>query len=162
MSKNWIESATVADIMSRSPLTVEPADDVTTALDVMRTHKIRHVPVVADDGEVLGILSERDLLSSPVVAVAREDEDGFDETGEALRPVKVDEVYTRSPETIDEDAPLADAARVLLENKFGCLPVMRGSELVGILTESDFIKLVLRELEAAGSDEAERSLEAEL
>lgn len=126
----------VSDAMTRDPLTVTPRADAAHALGMMRERKIRHLPVVDDDGELIGIVSERDLLRN---ALIDEEEQGIHS--------RIELFYTRDPETIEEDAPLADAARTLLDNKFGCLPVMKGHDLVGILTEADFVKSVLAELE---------------
>ena len=140
----------VMDLMTEKPLSVSPRDDVGLALDYMDEYKIRHLPVIDSDGELLGIISQRDLLMTPIVGESEE----FDEDSDAyeieLRETKVDEVYTRTPETIDEDESLIIAAQTLLENKIGCLPVTKGSQLVGILTEADFVRLVLSELDEEG------------
>jgi CBS domain-containing membrane protein len=59
---------------------------------------------------------------------------------EILRRTSVAEVMTSEVETADPDLPLSEAAKVMFENKFGCLPVLESSKLVGILTESDFVR----------------------
>jgi len=136
----------VADAMTSDPITVSPDDNIDTALECMRTHKIRHIPVVGDAGDLLGILSDRDLAEVPLLHPASGD-DETNSQADALRAPKVDLVYTRSPETISGEDSLDEAARILLENKIGCLPVVENDALVGILTEADFVKLVLREME---------------
>lgn len=163
-----MEKLRVSDLMTPQPVTVSPRDTVLTAIELMRDSRIRHVPVVEDDGELVGILSDRDLASAPAVIVRRrpaeetlegEEEDEEIQSREAVRALPVQDVYIRDPETIDEDADLSEAARILLENKFGCLPVMRGNELVGIVTESDFVRFVLSRLEGEPEDRRESQLQ---
>lgn len=156
----------VSDLMTPQPVTVSPRDTVLTAIELMRDSRIRHVPVVEDDGELVGILSDRDLASAPAVIVRRrpaeetlQGDDEEIESREAVRALPVEDVYIRDPETIDEDADLSEAARILLENKFGCLPVMRGNELVGIVTESDFVRFVLGQLEGEPEDRRQGPLQ---
>jgi CBS domain-containing membrane protein len=153
--------------MTPDPVTVSPRDTVLTALELMRDSRIRHVPVVEDDGELIGILSDRDLSSAPAVIVRRrpaedavegEQEEEEIQGRDAVRALPVQDIYIRDPETIDEDADLSEAARILLENKFGCLPVMRGRELVGIVTESDFVRYVLDQLEGEPDERREGQL----
>jgi CBS domain-containing membrane protein len=164
-----MEKLRVSDLMTPDPVTVSPRDTVLTALELMRDSRIRHVPVVEDDGELIGILSDRDLSSAPAVIVRRRSAEDADEVEEAeeeeirgreaVRALPVQDVYVRDPETIDEDADLSEAARILLENKFGCLPVMRGHELVGIVTESDFVRFVLGQLEGEPDERREGKLQ---
>src|SRR5262249_34058144 len=59
-----------------------------------------------------------------------------------LKTISVAEIMTTSVETVEPDTPLSDAAQIMMENKYGCLPVLDGMELVGILTESDFVRFV--------------------
>jgi CBS domain-containing protein len=138
----------VSEVMTEFPITLSPDCDVVTAFNLMRDRKIRHIPIVDGDGEVLGILSERDI--GRVQDLRRDEDEGLtpDENDTPLRLAKIDEVYVRTPVTVDEETPLADAARLLLDNKIGCLPVTRGVELVGILTEADFVRLAIEDLES--------------
>lgn len=132
---------TVADLMTVDPVTVSPETDLGAVLELMDQRKIRHVLVVTGDGKLLGVLSHRDLVrAEPFLTGNGEEADD----AELTRTIKVDEIYTRDPETVDEDMSIFDAGTLLLENKFGCLPVVREDEPVGILTEADFVKLALR------------------
>jgi CBS domain-containing protein len=135
--------------MTPDPLTVSPSDDLADALEAMRDRGFRHLPVV-EDGEILGILSERDIVRLPLFVEDDDDLGEAEERADWLRTTKVEAGYVRSPETIDEDAPLAEAARILLDNKIGCVLVTRSAELVGILTEADFVRHVMDRLESDG------------
>jgi CBS domain-containing protein len=131
----------VSDVMSGDVTTLLQNDQLTIADDVMRLGRIRHLPVLDDDGAVVGIVSQRDLFRS---ALARSL--GYGEVAQTrvMGLMKVKEVMTNDVATIAPDAPLAEAARSMIERKIGCLVVTEGDRLVGILTEGDFLKLVVR------------------
>lgn len=139
-----------ADVMTECPVSVSPRESALDALSSMREHGIRHLLVVDEEGELLGVLSDRDLRGIPFVVFDRQDPED-EELARSLRDTTVDELYTRNPETISADTPLAEAGRLLVENKFGCLPVTSGAQVVGILTEADFVKLVVRSVSDAGA-----------
>lgn len=132
---------TVADLMSESVICVTANDNLAHAYELMSDRHIRHLPVVTADGDLDGLLTHRDLMRSSMFLTS----EALPISAEMqfLKATKVSECMTHSPETISPDTALADAAAILLENKFGCLPVVSGSNLVGILTESDFVRHVL-------------------
>jgi CBS domain-containing membrane protein len=140
------ENLTVADLMTANPVTVGPDDNLTEVNELMMDRAIRHVPVVDDEGNLVGLISHRDLVRSALYAF---NEIPYSEQKGFLEGTLVHSVMTNDPETIEADASVADAARIILENKFGCLPVVEGLQLVGILTESDFVKHLLLETEQA-------------
>jgi CBS domain-containing protein len=128
--------------MSAEVATVRRNDKLAIADDLMSLGRIRHTPVLDDEGdEVVGILSQRDLFRG---ALARAVGYGGHAQQKLLNLLVVKDVMTTDPVTTTPDAPLADAARTMLERKIGCLPVLEGGKLVGILTESDFVRLALR------------------
>jgi CBS domain-containing protein len=112
-------------------------DSLTIADQVMHLGRIRHMPVLDDEGQVVGIVSQRDLFRG---ALARALGYGAHAQQKLLGQLVVKEVMTNDPVTIGPDAPLAEAARLMLERKIGCLVVVEEGRLVGILTESDFVK----------------------
>src|SRR3989338_8174454 len=123
---------TVSDLMTRNLITVGLDDDLAHARDVMDAGHFRHLPVLNNDGELEGILSQRDLLR----LMAGLDSIPYSEQRRTMVATKVVEAMTTEPDTVQADASLRDAGQVLLENKYGCLPVVEGLTLVGILTEA--------------------------
>lgn len=128
----------VRDLMTREVATVKRNDQLSLADDVMTLGRIRHMPVLDDDGALAGILSQRDLLHG---ALARVLGYGTVARGKLMAALPVKEVMTPDPITIGPDAPLVEAAAIMRDHKLGSLPVVEGERLVGILTEGDFVKL---------------------
>lgn len=132
----------VRDLMSTEVVTLGRNDQLSLADDVMRLGRIRHMPVLDDDGETLcGIVSQRDLFRGALATTL-----GYGERAQriVLDTLLVKEVMTAEPATIGPDAPIREAAELMLSRKVGCLPVLEGGKLVGILTESDFLRLAVR------------------
>jgi CBS domain-containing protein len=123
--------------MSPEVTTLRRNDKLSIADDVMRLGRIRHLPVLDEDGQVVGIVSQRDLFRG---ALARALGYGAHAQQKILGQLVVKEVMTNDPITIGPDAPLAEAARLMLQRKIGALVVVDGDQLVGILTEADFVK----------------------
>jgi CBS domain-containing membrane protein len=118
----------VADFMTKDLVTVREGDDVALAESLLRLGGIRHLPVVRD-GKLVGLVTQRDVLRSG-------------ESGRAsARDLPVSEVMTRELVTVRPTTGLAQAARTMLERKYGCLPVCDDDgKLVGIVTEADFVR----------------------
>lgn len=127
------------DLMTPDVFTVTPDDDVLAAQELMYDKNIRHVLVVDDDGLLAGLVSDRDLLRRAVAA----EELPLTAQRAVLRTLKVRDVMTADVETVDVDDELATAAQLMLENKYGCLPVLEEGLLAGILTEADFVRLAV-------------------
>lgn len=128
----------VSDVMTADPVTVLPTDNLAHVYELMNGRSIRHLPVVNGDGELVGLISHRDLVR---VALFAFDDLPFTEQKTFLAETAAHEAMTTDPDTVEPGTPVAEAARLLFENKFGCLPVVEGTRLVGILTEADFVKL---------------------
>lgn len=135
----------VRDLMTRNVHALSPADTMLAAKQLIAERRIRHIPILSESGDFLGLVSQRDILSAGLSRFAEVDESIRQsiDSGLPLAEIMVVDVAVVSPE-----ASVREAAKVLLENKFGCLPVLEGRRLVGILTESDFMKLVVELLEA--------------
>jgi acetoin utilization protein AcuB len=127
--------------MTRNPITIGPAVPITEALDLMRREKIRRLPVVdKSHGKLVGIVAEEDLLyASPSPATSL----SVWEINYLLAKLQVREVMTEKVITVTEDETLENAARIMVDNKIGGLPVMRGETLVGIITETDLFKIFI-------------------
>lgn len=127
------------DLMTPDVLTVDADADVLSAQDLMYEKNIRHVPVVDGDGMLTGLVSDRDLIRR---VAAMTDDVPVTTQRDVLRSLKVRDVMTADVETVDVDDDLAAAAQLMLENKYGCLPVLEEGLLAGILTEADFVRYV--------------------
>jgi CBS domain-containing membrane protein len=131
----------VRDLMSDHVISVHPGESVDKVYDAMTERGIRHIAVIDDDGDLVGLVSHRDLLRHALIE--RSDLPFFIQRA-VLRRTRTEEVMTSEVETAEPDLPLAEAARIMFENKLGCLPVTEGWRVVGILTESDFVKYFTR------------------
>jgi len=127
----------VRDLMTKEVTTLRRNDKLSIADDVMRLGRIRHLPVLDDDEQVVGIVSQRDLFRG---ALARALGYGAHAQQKLLGQLLVKEVMTNDPTAIAPDAPLAEAARVMLKGKIGALVVIEDGRLAGILTEADFVR----------------------
>jgi acetoin utilization protein AcuB len=131
-------SLLVRDIMSVKPITVDPETLMLEARQRMMDGRIRHL-VVTEDSRVVGIVTDRDIrlnLPSPATSLS------VWEINFLLARLTVREVMTGSVVVVDPDRPAAEAARIMLDHKIGALPVVDGGRLVGIVTESDFVRAV--------------------
>lgn len=132
----------VQDLMTSEVVTVQASDDVATLYDRMMDERIRHIPVVDDSGDLVGLVSHRDVMG---MMMTESPELPVGELRELFRRTTVGEIMVRGVETIERNEPLEEAARILLENKFGCLPVTDNGHLVGIVTEADFVRRIAEE-----------------
>jgi len=137
-----IKAMQVRDAMTTDVATIHRNESLLVADDVMRLGRIRHLPVVDDDGALAGIVSQRDLFHSGLLRAL-----GYGQHAkqQALQLLELKEAMKTEVVTIEPGAPLVEAAKLMLARKIGCLVVVEGSKIVGILTESDFVKLALVE-----------------
>ncbi len=127
----------VKNRMTPNPVTVTPDTFLVEAMRIVDERGFRHLPVVDRKGRPVGIITRTDLLNaspSPATALS------VSEVNYLLANLRIKEVMTSPVVTVSEDAPLEDAARVMVENKFGCLPVTSAGKLVGVITETDIFK----------------------
>ncbi|MGQ9594657.1 MAG: CBS domain-containing protein [Anaerolineae bacterium] len=135
----------VGERMTRHPITIQEDERVEEALQLMRKERVRRLPVLDKKGKLVGIVSEKDLLyASPSPATTL----SIYEVHYLLSKLTVKEVMTREVITVTEFTPIEEAARIMVDNKIGGLPVMRGDTLVGIITETDLFKIFLELLGA--------------
>ena len=130
----------VADLMSSGMLTLGRNDTLNIADDLMKQKRVRHLPVLDGDGELCGIVTQRDLFRGAVLRSL-----GYGSRAEEmmLASLSVKDAMTENPVTVTTKTSLADAAQLMLEHSVGCLPVLDGGRLVGILTEGDFVRLAI-------------------
>lgn len=125
----------VADVMTRSVITIAPTSSIGTAIELMRQHGFRRLPVVEDD-RLVGIVTDRDLrqaTNSPLVLR----EKWYSEF--LLEAIKVRACMTENPLTVEPSTPLIHAARILRQRKIGGLPVVQGEQVVGMVTITDML-----------------------
>jgi acetoin utilization protein AcuB len=130
----------VKNRMTKNPITVKPDLPIAEALEWMRREKVRHFPVVNKKGKLVGVVARDDLLyasPSPVTSLS------MWEVTYLMSQVTVKEAMTDDVITTGEDTPLEEAARIMYDEKIGCLPVMRDGTVVGIITESDLFAAFL-------------------
>ncbi len=126
----------VARRMTRNVITATPDTTHSQAVKLMRDNQIRHLPVV-EQGRLVGIVVENDLLSnqpSPATTLS------IYEIYTLLDNLKLRQIMSTPVYAVGEDCPLEEAARIMTENQFSCLPVVRGEEIVGIITETDIFR----------------------
>ncbi len=129
----------VGERMSRPVITVPPDMPIVDALAMMKREHIRRAPVIKD-GKLVGIVSDKDLLNaSPSQATSL----SVWEMNYLLSKIQIKDVMTRKVLTVSESTPIEEAARIMADNKIGGLPVLRGDNLVGIITETDLFKVFL-------------------
>jgi acetoin utilization protein AcuB len=135
----------VGERMSKPVITVRPETPLPEALDLMHKEHIRRLPVVNKRGELIGIVTEADLLkASPSEATSL----SIFEVTYLLSKLTLDRIMTREVTTVTEDTPLEEAARIMADHKFSGLPVMRGKDLVGMITETSLFRIFLELLGA--------------
>jgi CBS domain-containing protein len=144
---------TVRHIMDSDPVSVTVADSVETVLHVMRDHDLRGVPVVNEGGRCVGIITEADLVLSDegedfhlphyfqlfggIVFLERWSH--FEERARKAYASTAEDMMTPDPVTIEPDASVREAARVIARKKHNRLPVIEHGRLVGVVTRVDVL-----------------------
>jgi CBS domain-containing protein len=136
----------VADIMTRSVVTLNEEDNLSSVLEALDRYRFHHVPVV-DDRRLVGVITQRDMLKlvhGNGGALDRARDEAYAST------TFVADVMRREVVTVRADTPLVDAAKMMLRSRVGCLPVVDADRnLVGIVTEYDLLQLACTLLEGA-------------
>jgi acetoin utilization protein AcuB len=135
----------VKDQMTPNPLTVTPDTPITEAQEKMQQHNIRHLPVVDENLQVVGLLNRETMLQA--MPWSAEHLSTF-ETQYILSKVKAKNVMLRDVITITEDIGVEEAARIMVDHKFRCLSVVRDGILVGIITDIDLLSVTIEMLGA--------------
>jgi acetoin utilization protein AcuB len=135
----------VSERMSTRPVTITAGTTITEALRIMRQSRVRRLPVLDDEGRMVGIVSEKDLLyASPSPATSL----SIYEMHDMLTRLKVSELMTKDVITVSPDDLLEDAARIMVDRVIGGLPVLQDGNLVGIITQTDIFKAFMELLAA--------------
>jgi CBS domain-containing protein len=127
---DWAQGyRTVGQFMSTDLFTVQPDDLIDLAASVMDWRHIRHVPVEDDNGALVGLITHRNLLH--LVSTGRREQN--------MTLVTVREIMVTNPLTVSPTTPTWEAITIMREQRIGCLPVVEGNQLVGIITSYDFL-----------------------
>lgn len=130
----------VRDVMTSAVFTLGRNDELSIADNLMKQERIRHIPVVDENGDLCGIITQRDLFRGALLRAL-----GYGSRAEekilqsiVVKEAMSNEVYTTTPNT-----PIQEAAEMMIHKQVGSLPVVDQGKLVGILTEGDFVKLAI-------------------
>ena len=128
----------IKEFMMKNPFVLGPGETMADAYEKMRTHQIRHLPVVNENGELVGIFSATDLNRA---YTPRETESGWYYDKEGLNLLILSHFMTKDPLTLTPENTLKEAAEILARTKFGCLPIVASGtrKLVGIISYVDVL-----------------------
>lgn len=130
------EADLVSRWMSKHVYTVKPEDAIIDAVELMRIHRIRHIPVL-ERGRLVGIISDRDVRHA--LPARRGSKGTSDDSGTALFETRISELMTRHPITVEPQATIREAAEIVCREKIGALPVVSDGLLVGIVSAEDLL-----------------------
>jgi CBS domain-containing membrane protein len=134
----------VRDLMSTPVVALFAEQTLPLAEDIMTFKHLRHLPVVDDNRHVVGLVSHRDILRAQISSLT-----GLSKPEARARQedVRIQDLMTRDVWTVTPETLASVAGRTLLDHRFGCLPVVEGRFLVGILTERDFLRFAIKTIE---------------
>lgn len=124
----------VRELMTPKPIVIAPDMPVPDALSLMRERKIHQLPVVDNKGKLVGVVTEQDLLHASASSVSTL---SVWELPTLLAKIVVEMVMVKQVLTVEDDTPVEEAARLMADKGIGCLPVMSGGSMVGLVTKSD-------------------------
>jgi len=128
-------------IMSTDLITVRQSASLAEARALMHSNRIHHLPVVDDDGGLVGLVTLTNVLAG-TDSILRDPDSRLH-----AEDVKIEDVMVKDIATVDERASLRQAALFLEKHRIGCLPVVTDGKLRGIITDSDFIAIAINLLE---------------
>jgi acetoin utilization protein AcuB len=129
----------VSDWMTKKVITVSPDDSILQATGLAKDNSVKHLPVVKD-GRIKGIISDRDIKEYVPSKAASQD---VYELHSLLAKTKVKNVMKSKVLTIRPDTPVEEAAMIMLDNNIGCLPVVDGNKLAGIISDRDIFRVLV-------------------
>ena len=131
----------VHECMEVNPITISPKTTYAEAFRLLLLGKLHALPVIDSEGQLVGIVTERDLRDVSRVAVL-----GVHTISDLLSTLRIEGVMTRQVITVSESCPLEEAARILVDNKIGSLPVLRDDQVVGMVTETEILLTMMEAL----------------
>jgi acetoin utilization protein AcuB len=133
----------VKDRMSPNPVTVATDTSLKDALTLVRDNPFRHLPVLDENGKLVGIVTEKSLVyASPTSSTTL----SVFEVDYILSRTKLNQILQGEVVTVEPDLPIEEAARVMIDHRIGCLPVVQDDELVGIISDTDIFRVFVEGL----------------
>ncbi|MEJ2413570.1 MAG: CBS domain-containing protein [Anaerolineales bacterium] len=155
-NKGEVRPMRVKNRMTRAPITVQPKTSYNEALRLMEQNNIHHLPVLNKKGDLVGIVTQHDMLEAEPSRVSTL---SIFEIASLLDKVTMDQIMNRPVKAIQGDCSISEAAHFMLEEDVGCLPVMEEGKMVGIITDNDIFKTFV---EVTGGGESGTRIEAKL
>ena len=137
----------IESVMSKELITALPSESLADARARMQAHQIHHLPIVDDDGQLVGLITLTNLLAA-TDSILRDQENRIH-----ANEILIADVMVTDLATIDEQAGLRQAALFLEKHRIGCLPVVTNGELKGIITDTDFVAIAINLLEQVEDSE---------
>ena len=131
----------IESVMSKELITALPGESLADARARMQAHQIHHLPIVGDDGQLIGLLTSTNLLAA-TDSILRDQENRI-----PAKEILIEDVMVTDLAIIDEQAGLRQAALFLEKHHIGCLPVVTDGKLKGIITDTDFVAIAINLLE---------------
>lgn len=139
----------IDEIMTTDLITIPPSESLETARSLMHDNQIHHLPVVEGDAKLVGLLTLTNVLAA-TDSILRDEDNRMQ-----AKDIEVRDIMVRDLATVDERASLRQAALFLEKHKIGCLPVVTGKRLRGIVTDTDFVAVAINLLEQMEYEESE-------
>jgi len=133
-----LASLLVSDYMSENPITIEPEEPLMRALEIIRLRGVRRLPV-AVGGMLVGLITEGDIKRAEPSTLTESQE----EFTRVMEGTPISRIMISKPVTTTADTPLMEAAEIMLNTKYGALPVVAGGRVVGILTDNDLTRALV-------------------
>jgi acetoin utilization protein AcuB len=127
--------------MTKNPIYVHPDMSVTEVRSLMEKEQIGHLPVLDKNNKLVGILTKKDMLKAGPSAATSLD---MYEISYLLSKLRVEKIMVKDVITVDETEVVEEAARIMADKDIGCLPVLKGELLVGIITETDLFHVFVK------------------
>lgn len=127
----------IEKIMTHNPIFISPDTSVTDAKALMTKEKISKLPVLDKNNKLVGLVTQKELLNAGPSGATTLD---MYEIGYLLSKLKVNKIMNKNVLYVQETEVIEEAARIMADNQIGCLPVLKGELLIGIITESDLFR----------------------
>ncbi|NOQ88413.1 MAG: CBS domain-containing protein [Gammaproteobacteria bacterium] len=152
------EMIKIDEFMTADPYTLRENDSLSDARKVMTERHIRHIPITDDDNHLLGLVTQRDVLSATALGSTQQTRGA---PQKADNDIMLSDIMIRDVSVIHRTDSLRQAALYIQSHKYGCLPVLSSNRLVGIITDSDFIDIAINLLEQVEMKEDEDMMDIE-